>query len=657
MLIGKIQGKTSTTEFYFLASALIKKFDYVQVMGDEGYILAQVIELNRDNENTFAKCNVLGFRKEGKLQRLRYPLKPNSEVLKPENDFIKQVLGLRTDKGAYIGTLENYSNIKVNLDLKRLLTHKVAVLARTGSGKSYTTSVLIEEILENKIPTLIIDPHGEYSSLKYPNSKSTRKMKSFGINPKGYGDIIQEFSPDTKINPNAIPLKLSKTILSSSDLLHLLPAKLSNTQLGLLYSALKNTAEVPDFESLITHLEAEENNVKYTLINIIEYIQRLNLFSHAPTELSDIVKPGKCSIINLRGIDPELQEVIVYKLLKDLFESRKRGDIPPFFAVIEEAQNFIPERNYGEAKSSKIIRQIAAESRKFGIGLCLITQRPSRIEKNALSQCSTHIILKITNPSDIKSVASSSEGLTSETEKEIRNTPIGTAMIAGLVDIPLFINIRPRKTKHGGESIDVLESVSFSEKSTDLIQVIQPSITAKDLEISTGNQISTTLIPCLFIHSKGYNLLINLNNGAIIQKTEEPEGTPFPLKNNLSAQQKKLFSVMITLKEFTAAEVFAKSGVQFSDIYETVNALEKQGYIEKKGTNYILNESLNLENLAFYGTPNFSRIEYHKKESKTQDPLKIKALLQEVIPIISSKECWLVKHEELIEVEKVQNNS
>ncbi|MBU1203542.1 MAG: ATP-binding protein [Nanoarchaeota archaeon] len=664
MILGRIIGKTSTNQFSFLATAHphtsspegsaelnspmpVQKFNYVQVMGREGYVLAQIVEIRKEKNTTVADCSVIGYREHNQLQRLRTPLEPNTEVLKPEGSFIISTLGLEKENNAYIGTLENYPDIKVNLDLKKLLTHKVAVLARTGSGKSYTTSVLIEEILEKKIPLLIIDPHGEYSSLRYPNPDNKEKLLRFGIKPKGFNEQIQEFSPDTKANPNALPLKLSKNILSSSDLIHLLPAKLSNTQLGLLYSAIKNM-DLPDFESLILHLEAEENNMKYTLINIIEYIQKLDLFSHAPTELTDIIKPGKCSIINLRGVDIELQEVVVYKLLKDLFEARKRGDIPPFFVVIEEAQNFIPERNFGEAKSSRIIRQIAAESRKFGIGLCLITQRPSRIEKNALSQCSTQIILKITNPSDLRSVSSSAEGLTTETEKEIRNTPIGTAMIVGVVDLPLFVNIRPRKTKHGGESVDILNSmIQSGDQTNELMPIIQPPITSKDRELMSGKKITTTLIPCLFLGLNKFNLLINLNTGKLIKKIEHPEGKIIPLNRELSPQQKRIFSVAIKLKKFTAAEIFAKSGVQFSEIYDILSYFTGEGYISKTGNSYQLNETLDLESSAFYGKPEFIRTHYDQKLPKNHDPLKIKTAIQELLPIISSKECWLAKYDEV----------
>ena len=52
-----------------------------------------------------------------------------------------------------------------------------------------------------------------------------------------------------------------------------------------------------------------------------EYIKKLNIFSDAPTSLQELINPGKCCIINLKGINQELQEVIVYKLLKTDYET------------------------------------------------------------------------------------------------------------------------------------------------------------------------------------------------------------------------------------------------------------------------------------------------------------------------------------------------
>src|SRR3989339_1348947 len=100
--------------------------------------------------------------------------------------------------------------------------------------------------------------------------------------------------------------------------------------------------------------------------------------------------------------------------------------------------------------------------------MAVITQRPARVDKTILSQCTTQAILKITNPNDLKSISSSVEGITAETESEIINLHIGTAMIVGVADMPLFVQIRPRKTKHGGESIDVVGT--FADAKMEVIQ-------------------------------------------------------------------------------------------------------------------------------------------------------------------------------------------
>ena len=57
--------------------------------------------------------------------------------------------------------------------------------------------------------------------------------------------------------------------------------------------------------------------------------------------------------------------------------------------------------------------------------------------------------MKVTNPHDVKALGSSIEGITAETESEIKNIPVGTALVTGVIDLPLFVKIRARRTKHG----------------------------------------------------------------------------------------------------------------------------------------------------------------------------------------------------------------
>lgn len=672
MILGRTIGKTSTTEFRFLVSGDAKKLMYVQAVSKDGeYALGQIIEIEKDKEGAVAHCVVLGIRdKDGLLRGLRYPLEPGIEVLEAQDDTIISVLGISFGPNfAYVGKLEGRDKIDVFLDINKLLSRHISIIAKSGSGKSYTVGVLLEELLEKNIPVLVIDPHGEYSSLKSPNDNKfdLERMSIFDIKPKGYLRQVVEFSADLSSNPTAMPLKLDVKNLNSRELINLLPAKLSNTQLGVLYSTIKNVDKKIDLNELIYQLELEENPSKWTLISIIEYVIRLDLFSNSPTNLFEIIAPNRLSIINLKGVQQDVSEVIVYKLLSDLFIQRKKGGIPPFFLVLEEAHNFVPERNFGEAKSSEIIRSIFSEGRKFGVGACLITQRPSRVDKNALSQCNCQIILKVTNPNDIRTIASSVEGMTYVAEKEIINLPVGLAIITGVIDMPLFVNIRPRRSKHGGASINIFEETKevvplkeegFTSKPEDyggeLLGVVSQRISANDFKIMYNvSRVKTKLIPCVLytcFREEEFNVLVNLNLGCVVTDYENGKGIPLKFEQtDLSLSQRKIFSIALTLKRFSAAELFAKSGLMFSEVYDMINLLTGKGYLSKVDGKYEIAKNFSvlskIKDFSCYEKIVFSRINFDEKLQRVYSPFDIKEMLSRFFDVREVKECFLVVFE------------
>jgi hypothetical protein len=125
--------------------------------------------------------------------------------------------------------------------------------------------------------------------------------------------------------------------------------------------------------------------------------------------------------------------------------------------VVEEAHNYIPERGTGNAASTSVVRTIAAEGRKFGLGLMVISQRPARVDKNVISQCNTQIIMRVTNPNDLKALSKGLEGMTGELEEEIKRLPAGVAMlVSNEIERPITVNIRPRKSRHGGVSTQIV---------------------------------------------------------------------------------------------------------------------------------------------------------------------------------------------------------
>jgi hypothetical protein len=174
--------------------------------------------------------------------------------------------------------------------------------------------------------------------------------------------------------------------------------------------------------------------------------------------------------------------MVVMKLAEELFSARKRGKIPPFLFVLEEAHNFCPERGFGEVASSKILRTIASEGRKFGMGLMAISQRPARVDKNVLSQCNTQIILKVTNPNDLAAISESVEGMGVGVKEDIRDLPVGVAMIVGITDQPLIVDIRIRRSEHGGDNVKMQQR--YVEEETEPASVhsmFQPKVTREEI--------------------------------------------------------------------------------------------------------------------------------------------------------------------------------
>jgi len=496
--LGIIYGNVTSDEFRFAAQAeKVTKGTFVKVKHDIfGWILGHITGIERQTDLTFidaknlfsyngpddeysnnpretrdsadrgnvsASVSILGYRdKRNVLQMPTTPLMAGKTVYLAENDFIKSVIGLHAsnETGAYLGMLKGH-DLRICLDINEIVQKHISVIARTGSGKSYVVGVLVEELLEKEIPIVIIDPHGEYSSLIQPNlnCNDIKYMNDFGIAPKGYASSITEYSIDRENAPGSVPLSFSGMNLHVDDILSLSGLKRTGSQLGVLHKAIRilsNSTEYYTIKDIIFQAELDRNNAKWNVINAVERLDSYGLFSENPTPLAEIVKKGQCSVINMKGIKPHVQELAVSLLIASIFHKRKQDTIDPVIVIVEEAHNYCPQKR--TAISSEILKSVASEGRKFGLGLCIVTQRPARIDKNILSQCNTQIILRVTNPNDLKAIIASVEGLTARAANEIQRLPVGQALVVGAnVEIPIYANIRVRKSQHGGKSITIIE--------------------------------------------------------------------------------------------------------------------------------------------------------------------------------------------------------
>jgi len=111
------------------------------------------------------------------------------------------------------------------------------------------------------------------------------------------------------------------------------------------------------------------------------------------------------TILDLSGIPSEIMTSISGTLLKIVYDAlfwgqnqEVGGKEQPLFIVLEEAHNYLKA---GENSiSSRAVQSIAKEGRKYGVGLALVTQRPSELDETVLSQCGTIIALRMNNSKD-----------------------------------------------------------------------------------------------------------------------------------------------------------------------------------------------------------------------------------------------------------------
>lgn len=122
-------------------------------------------------------------------------------------------------------------------------------------------------------------------------------------------------------------------------------------------------------------------------------------------------RPSQITIIDMSLLPFEVLETItglIGRLILEFvsrFPENDRGNLPMVIAL-EEAQNYIPEKNRGDRESiaKKVFERIAREGRKYGISLLVSSQRPSELSKTVLSQCNSFIIHRLQNPEDQKYV-------------------------------------------------------------------------------------------------------------------------------------------------------------------------------------------------------------------------------------------------------------
>lgn len=376
------------------------------------------------------------------------------EVIRNNESLMKREVSL----GCIFDLGKAYTENRVKLNVKSLTQH-VFVTGSTGCGKSETIYKLINEIKQVGTKFLVIEPaKGEYKNV-------FGDVNVFGTNP-----LIM---PLLRINPFSFPTgvhvlehidRLTEIFNVCWPMYSAMPAVLKKAMLDayescgwdlrLSVNRLSRGEDVyPSFLDLFLSLEkvitesaySEEVKSNYSgaLLTRVESLTNgLNGEIFSVNELSNMVLFDENCIIDLSRVgSQETKSLIMGILIMRLSEYRMTGANTPNSAlkhltVLEEAHNILKrvsteqsqEGSNMAGKSVEMITNAIAEMRTYGEGFVIVDQSPTSVDKAAIKNTNTKIVMRLPDEDDRK-VSGKAAGMNDKQIDEIAKLPTGVAVV------------------------------------------------------------------------------------------------------------------------------------------------------------------------------------------------------------------------------------
>lgn len=330
------------------------------------------------------------------------------------------------------------------LDGNKLFQRHAVIVGSTGSGKSFTVATLIEKIAELKsCNAILFDIHGEYEPIIGENiqhyhiagpadtpSKHTMFLPYWLLNYEEMLALMLDRSDSNAPNQAMVfsqAVKKGKIdLLETSGHNDLSNAITLDSPVPYRISAVieylntKNTDVVKGFSGrdkqgdfygklsrFIQRLEAKISDKRLNFM--FSAAEELLDFSYMETLCRQLMAPasqnGGIKILDFSEVPSDILPLIVSLLARIVFSVQQwadRSKINPLAIFCDEAHLYIPANAQQgiELSSLQSFERIAKEGRKYGIGLVIVSQRPSEVNRTVLSQSSNFIAMRLTNADD-----------------------------------------------------------------------------------------------------------------------------------------------------------------------------------------------------------------------------------------------------------------
>jgi len=394
------------------------------------------------------------------------------------------------------------------------------IVGGTGSGKSWTTARLLEQVAGlPKANALLFDLHGEYASLA-ANCFSHLKMA-------GPAELDGQKSLEDQV------LYLPYWLLSYEALVTMFVDRTDQNApnqsmlvANAIVEAKKKTLEDAGADDFLANFTVN-SPVPFSLADILEQLNELNeqmipganrpkqgphygklsrlisriqakvsdrrlgfMFSPPPSSLdlkwlndlvSTLLSPRGCDsqggvkIINFSDVPSDVLPLVtgaITNLVFSIHQWSPSGARHPVALLCDEAHLYIPNHNRGSAVDAlPVFERVAKEGRKYGVGLVVISQRPSEVSKTVLSQCNNVVAMRLTNGDDQSVISRLLPDNLTGFSAVLPALDIGEALVVGDASLlPTRIRVSEPRNKPNSESLNFWDLWSADEANSSLEQ-------------------------------------------------------------------------------------------------------------------------------------------------------------------------------------------
>ncbi len=405
------------------------------------------------------------------------PPLPGTQILEATKQDLDVIFDPDNNEWVKIGSLLRNSSIDTKINVNKIVSRHLGILAMTGMGKSNLVSLLAKQIAKLNGTLIIFDYHNDYFDLNIPKiNVIDAKINPRLLDATTLADVIE-------IRENA---DIQRRILRLAFTQQIKEAKQFWASLDEQVALIGENPERKDDRHSAERVQDKIDDALHRFADILD-----------PDVMDPLglIKEGRVNVLNISELSEKQANVALAYYLKELLNDKKISTLAksaktklrehyrfesPIFVIIEEAHVFTPK---GEDTHTKYwASKIAREGRKFGVGLCVVSQRPRNIDSNVLSQMGSLAIMKIVQEDDQQQISSASESISKDLIQQLTSLNVGDAVLVGQwVNLPSIVHIEEIKGKAIGSDQNAVGEWKLNRKLDQVAKESTQELINKDL--------------------------------------------------------------------------------------------------------------------------------------------------------------------------------